>query len=182
LEQALQEQSDLSARAPEQVGAERADALAELARLDGELKRLGDAVATGAAVDTLLAGIKTREAERRDTLARLEHLDGVVKAATADRVTVEELREIVKDWHGYLAQKPEAGQQALRKLLAGPIVVSWQAGGAWSIKGQGKLGRVFEIAHVLVPEEEWTEGEQWNEASDDEIVQYSTAFPLRGTR
>jgi hypothetical protein len=100
LEQALQEQSDLSARAPEQVAADRAEALAELARLDGVLANLVAFIERGEAPESILGTIKAREAERRDTKARLEHLDGVVKAATADKVTVEELREIVKDWHG----------------------------------------------------------------------------------
>jgi Recombinase zinc beta ribbon domain len=72
----------------DKTGAQRAALTAELARIDGELKRLGDAVAGGAAVETLIGGIKKREAERRDVLARLEHLDGMSKAAAAfDRET-----------------------------------------------------------------------------------------------
>jgi hypothetical protein len=64
-------------------------------------------------------------------------------------------------------------------------VVTWHADGAWSIKGQGRFGKVFEIAHVLVPEEEWGDIDHWDEAADAGALdneEYSAAFPLRGTR
>lgn len=71
------------AGAPKTTAAKRAAVQAEVRRVDTELKRLGDAVAAGAAVETLLGAIKAREAERRGLLARIEQLDELAKAAAA---------------------------------------------------------------------------------------------------
>lgn len=49
----------------------------DLRWVEAELKRISDAVAAGAVVQTLLEAIKSREQERRDLLAKLEHLDGL---------------------------------------------------------------------------------------------------------
>ena len=73
----------------------------DLARVEAELKRLGDAVASGAVVQTLLDGIKAREADRRGLLAQFEHLDGLTKAAASfdSEAHLAELKAVVTGWH-----------------------------------------------------------------------------------
>jgi hypothetical protein len=65
------------AKAPEALEAQRQDLTATISRLDTELGRLADAVASGSAPSTLVAAIKQREGERRDLQAKLEHVNGL---------------------------------------------------------------------------------------------------------
>jgi hypothetical protein len=138
----------------EQIEAQRAAALADLGRLENELKKLADAVASGAAVETLLGAIKSREQERRDLKAKLEHLDGLGKAANQfDRDSYgAELRSVLSDWHRMLAATPAGGRQILRMVLAGPISVTKREDG-WAFEGQGSYGSLLRGAfyHVRVP-------------------------------
>jgi hypothetical protein len=51
-----------------------------MCRLDAELGRLADAVASGSAPATLAAAIKQREVKRRDLQAKLEDVNGLTLA------------------------------------------------------------------------------------------------------
>jgi hypothetical protein len=98
--------------------AKRRPIQAELARAEAELKKLGDAVARGASVQTLLDAIKGREAERRELLAQIEHLDGLSKAAdnynSAAHVAAWKilLPDWVKAFSGGSSRPPAAAQPA----------------------------------------------------------------------
>ena len=102
-------------------------------------------MASGAAVQTLLEGIKTREAGRRQLLAQLEHLDGLSKAAAGYDPTAHlaELKAILTDWHLALVVAGPVGRQYLRSLLRGPVVVARRPDGGWSYEARGTLGDVF---------------------------------------
>jgi Recombinase zinc beta ribbon domain/ABC transporter substrate binding protein/Recombinase len=117
----------------------------DLARVEAELKRLADAVARGAAVQTLLDGIKAREADRRGLLAQLEHLDGLTKAAASfdSEAHLAELKTVLTGWHEALTVAGPAGRQYLRSLLRGPVYVTRDKSGSWHYEGQGALGNVF---------------------------------------
>jgi hypothetical protein len=60
---------------------QRAGLLADLATLEVELKNLTAALAGGAAVATVLDGLREREARKRDLRARLDALDAEDRAA-----------------------------------------------------------------------------------------------------
>jgi hypothetical protein len=94
-------------------------------RIGVELQRLATAVAEGAAVQTLLEAIKTRERERDALQAKLEHLDGLQKASASWDVRTygEKVREVLSDWQRLLGASPEVARQVLGKLLTTPIHV-----------------------------------------------------------
>ena len=125
--------------------AKRGPVQAELARVEAELKKLADAVAGGAAVQTPLDGMKAREAERRELLAQLEHLDGLMKAAARydSKAHLAAWKTILPDWHQALTGMGPSGRQYLRSLLRGPIFVSRGTDGVWRYEGQGTLGDIF---------------------------------------
>jgi site-specific DNA recombinase len=122
--------------------AKRRPIQAELARIDAELKKLGDAVAGGASVQTLLDAVKAREAERRELLAQLEHLDGLAKAAASYDGTdhLAAWKIILPGWSKALIAEGPAGRQRLRSILRGPVYVSKGTDGVWRFEGHGTLG------------------------------------------
>ena len=67
--------------APEALATERDMLTAQIAKLEAELGRLADAVASGAASRTLVDAIQARETERRELTAKLEHVEGLAIAA-----------------------------------------------------------------------------------------------------
>src|SRR6202022_230853 len=83
------------------------------------------AVAEGAAVQTLLEGIKTRERERDALQAKLEHLDGFQQASASWDAGAygERVREVLSDWQRLLGASPEVARQVIGKLLTTPIHV-----------------------------------------------------------
>jgi hypothetical protein len=109
---------------PEAPGA-REHVETELRRVEGELTRLADAVASGAAVETLLGAIKTREREKKELVAKLAGLDATHEAA-ADRATVvAKIQAEAASWHGALELSPAAGRQILRRVLAARSTSPW---------------------------------------------------------
>ena len=99
---------------------------AELRRVEAELKRLADAVVSGAAVETLRAAIRSREQERRELAAKLAQLDALQQ--TASQEVVEKIQAEGKSWRGPMALSPAAGRQILRRGLASPIFVKHASG------------------------------------------------------
>jgi site-specific DNA recombinase len=108
-----------------QVAGEREDLQKAVRRIAMELQRLATAVAEGAAVQTLLEAIKTRERERDVLQAKLEHLDGLQKASGSWDAGAygEKVREVLGDWQRLLGASPELARQVLGKLLTSPIFV-----------------------------------------------------------
>ena len=148
----------------ENLEARRAGLAADLARIEAELKKLVDAVASGAAVQPLLDAIKAREAERVALRAKLADAEALAKAGPAwDRALHRDiLRAGLKDWNALLALDPAAGRQQLRALLTSPIVVSRRASGAWDYRVTGVLDRVIRgVLGLRVPASElaWPEEE-----------------------
>jgi len=111
--------------APEQRRAQLTSLRAEQTRLDTELARLAEAVASGGEIPALLGAMKTKQARRTEVAALLEHLDGETRTTDAFNVdrwlteTVEKIRNLV----GTLSENPTDGRVILRGLLATPITV-----------------------------------------------------------
>jgi hypothetical protein len=106
------------------AGIERATLERTLRRLDAECRRLADAIASGAALGSVVAALRAREAERTTVQVKLERLDGLSRAARAwDREDiVRAVRDRLSDWHGLLESEPVQAWQFLRNVLAGRIV------------------------------------------------------------
>src|SRR5215470_5418167 len=125
--------------------AKRQPVLASLAKLDGELKKLSDAIAGGEAPHAILQAINAREAQRRELLTRLEHLDGLLKAATsyAPEAHLAAWKTILPDWHAALTAMGPEGRRYIRRLLSAPVSVTRLPDGTWRYEGRGTLGNVF---------------------------------------
>jgi hypothetical protein len=124
----------------------------QLAKVEGELRKLTDALAAGAAVASVLDAIKARESAKRDLQAKLEHLDGISKAAEHQAWTLEQLREIAQNWNSFLHLAPAIGRQYLQRIVTGPVTVHKTATG-WSFAFAGFLGALLEgvIKYVYAP-------------------------------
>jgi hypothetical protein len=168
LEAAIQDYADTYAREGEQRAVLRAVLAGDVARLDDQLAKLADAVAGGAAVDTLLGAIKVRETERRALRARLDTLDAEEQAAgrisRADFVIG--MHTVCKDWRTMLNADPARGRKTLRDLRVERVVVTrLENGSGWSYRIEGGIdkllaGRFFTVVEdngmsfevdVLVP-------------------------------
>src|SRR5260370_9516687 len=125
VEQAVHDGLEDHAQWLAQVVGEREALQKAVRRIGVELQRLATAVAEGAAVQTLLEGIRTRERERDALQAKLEHLDGLEKASASweARTYGEKVREVLSDWQRLLGASPEVARQVLGKLLTTPIHV-----------------------------------------------------------
>jgi hypothetical protein len=98
----------------------------ELKRLEAELRRYAEAIATAGPLPAILDAVKTRERRRQELQAHLEHLNGLDLGRRADR-RASDLRATVSarlaDWLGLLKRHPEdARENILRPLLAHRIV------------------------------------------------------------
>lgn len=149
--------SDEPARESRQ--AERANLLDRIPVLEAEATRLADAVAVGAGtLDTLLAGIKARQAEREQAVARIAELEGIERDLRADADSVARLRETWKTWSSALTTDPATyglARQILRKVLETPILVRpetlTRGDRTWVFAG---IGRFDGILHGGVSETE----------------------------
>ena len=131
-----------------QAATERQGILAELGKLETELGRFTEAIATGEALPSLLDAIKVRERRRADLKARLEHLEGLERAAGSwNRTTfAESLRGALADWRGILEGNPVQARQILRKLLVGRLILSptvREDGRYYEIAGKVSYGRLL---------------------------------------
>lgn len=97
--------------APEARRAEIAALRGGVARLDGELTRLADAIAAGGELKALTTAMQGRQRQRDETAARREHLRGQEQAGEDFDVGVwvEQTREILNDLADTLEGSPAAG-------------------------------------------------------------------------
>jgi len=135
----------------EQSGAlegRRAGLEADLRRVESELGRLTEAIASGEALPTILEAIRARERRRADLRAQLEHVDGLSRAGTpmVTDALREELRERMTSWDDLLQSNPAEARPVLRKLLEGRLVLTpkHRKGGRWyEITGQASYGALL---------------------------------------
>jgi site-specific DNA recombinase len=111
---------------PDTIRAQRKEQARLVARLEGEVERLAEAIAEGGQLKVLVTKLADREAELRDARARLEHLDGLQAEAEPFDVVewLEETKEILGNLRDALETDQQAGRAALKHLLATPIVVT----------------------------------------------------------
>lgn len=147
----LMDEINAQKRNPDEAKAQRQAVEADLKKLDREVARLVEAVASGdGEVRPLVDAMKTKQRLRDDVAARLEHLDGLEKAASSFDVVewLEETRELLEDLKNTLEADSAAGRGVLRSLLVGPLTVTPEideAGRcvAWTYQGDGRLDKVL---------------------------------------
>ena len=131
---------------------QRAGLTSDLTTVEAELKKLGNDVAKGAVIETLLDAIRERESRRRDLRARLDALDAESEAAgrvsRADHLAA--LRAVCQDWQTLLHADPAHARRVLRDLRIERVVVHRDDDGVWSYQLRGGLdkliaGRFFEV-------------------------------------
>ena len=94
---------------------------AEIRGLEGECRRLADAIARGGRLDVLLRTLEDRQ-DRLGTLQTLRSAIGeIVRPAFDVRAVEGRLRSLVEDWRGLLVQDVASGREVLRTLLVGPL-------------------------------------------------------------
>ena len=127
---------------PEATARETRRLETELGRLDGELRRLADVIATaGGDVPSLMTAIRAREHERVTVQGRLAELAATSQVARMDRVRLDrDLRHRLTDWQGLILEHPPQARQGLRKLLEGRLAFTpTEDGTAVEFSGQGRL-------------------------------------------
>jgi hypothetical protein len=126
---------------------QRAGLQADLATVDVELKNLTAALAGGAAVATVLDGLREREARKRDLRARLDALDAEDRAAgrasEADHLAA--LRTVCKDWRTLLRADAVHGRRVLRDLRIDRVLVRQDERGRWWFRLEGNLDKILGI-------------------------------------
>jgi site-specific DNA recombinase len=117
----------------------------ECAAVDEQLARLGEALAAGGELRTILAAIRAREAKREElqrAIAQLRKPLGRIDLRTLRA----QLEERVRDWRALLRKHVEQGQQLLRRLIVGRLILYPEAdedGRYYRFKGQGTLSRLL---------------------------------------
>lgn len=100
---------------------EARDLRAKLAKIEPRIAKLTDAIANGAALDSVLARLAAEESEAKSLRARLIEIESVQK--TPIRLpSPDEVLEAVLDLDARLAADVEAGREAIRRLLRGGTI------------------------------------------------------------
>lgn len=100
---------------------EARDLRAKLAKVEPRIAKLTDAIANGAALDSVLARLAAEETEAKSLRARLVEVESVQR--TPIRLpSPDEVLEAVLDLDARLAADVEAGRQAIRRLLRGGTI------------------------------------------------------------
>ena len=122
----LQDEIERRRQAPDERRARLEELQADVKRLDGELVRLADAVATGGEIRALVDRLQATQRRRDEAAGHVEHLAGQQEVVEKLDVAawVEEMRELFTDLARTLEADPQAGRGVLRGLLATPITLT----------------------------------------------------------
>jgi hypothetical protein len=117
---------ELQAEDRSTLGDRRRTLEADLRKVDGELGRLAEAIATGQEIRTLVEAMRLRERRRADLQAQLEHVDGLARSARPT-MTAElraRLRDRLASWDELLKGHPADARRILRLLLVGRVTLT----------------------------------------------------------
>ncbi len=117
--------------------------------LDHELEQLGEAVAKGGELPTLLTAIRRKERERAEVAAKLEHAQGAGPLDTAGwHARLVQLSVIaMQGLRASLEARGREGRELLKIVLQEPVVVAeeYEAGrfAGWTYRGAAQLGELL---------------------------------------
>jgi site-specific DNA recombinase len=114
--------------APDVAKGQLKEAKAKVAKLEGEVERLGEAIAEGGQIKTLVTKLADRENDLRGARAALAHLEGLAAESETKESDLAgllaEIYEIVEGLQNAVdPANPQKGRQALKHLLQTPIVI-----------------------------------------------------------
>jgi site-specific DNA recombinase len=146
--------------------ARRQDELqAELTKVDGELARYAEAIATAGQLDAILAAVKEREARRTHLKAELAKLGSRADIASLNAARVSSnLRERLTDWQGLLQRQTVEARAILRRLLVGRLLFTPkedEKGRYYEFAGQGSISEL--LSGVVLPKGWWPQGDSPDE-------------------
>lgn len=114
----------------------------ELSRIDREIERLTEAIATGGELASLLAAVQSRHARREELAAALNAAERAGQWAIPRRRLEQAVRDRLGRWRALLTTHVEDGRQLLREVLAGPLRFT-PKGRSFVFEGEAVLGRLL---------------------------------------
>ena len=124
----------------------------ELIKLDGELARYAEAIATAGELSAIVAEMKKREARRTHLKAELVKLGTRAESASLNAARVSSnLRERLTDWQGLLHRQTAEARQILRRLLVGRLVFTPredEKGRYYEFAGQNRKSTRLNSSHI----------------------------------
>jgi hypothetical protein len=129
----------------------------EIRRVERELGRFTEAIASGEAPPTILEAMRARERRRGDLTAQLEHVDGLERTArpTMTAALRADLRGRLESWDALLRSNPIEARPVLRRLLVGRLVLTPRqlpAGRFYEFSGTATYGELLAgVVGGLVP-------------------------------
>ena len=129
----------------------------ELRKVEAELSRYAEAIATAGALDAIVAAMKEREIRRTSLRSELAKLEGRAKVASLDTAhLMVNLRERLTDCQGLLQRQTPEARQLLRNLLVGRLVFTPREdvnGRYYEFVGQGSISEL--LTGVVLPKVWW---------------------------
>jgi site-specific DNA recombinase len=119
----------------------------ELSRINGELVRLTEALASGGELTSVLGAIRTREARRNELERAIASTSRAPVGRLPDlRAARAELEQRIGEWRTLLRQHLEQAQQLLRRLIDGRLVLTVEEdsdGRYYRFRGLGSWWRLL---------------------------------------
>lgn len=155
VERVLDVADDMAKPARKTVKADKAAMQKALTKVEGEIARLTDAIASGADVKALVGALKAREGEADRLRKALNHSEVIERRADASPSMLrEQLRERLTDWRGVLRRNPTVARAVIRKLIDGPLTFTGhrdeQGRGYFTFEGTASFGKVLENLPIVV--------------------------------
>lgn len=120
---------------------------AALVKIEGEIRNLTDAIASGVGLSSVVTALRKREDERATIRRRIEAVEqGQTLAASAPSRLRDELAGRLADWRGVLLRNPVIARQVLKKLLDGPLLFTPKTDGSerwFEFEGRASVAKML---------------------------------------
>jgi hypothetical protein len=148
IEAAVAEAARLLLTSPDDVRIRQADLEAVVQRIELELGRYAQAIASAGSLGVLLAEIKERETRRTQLRAELDQLQNQTSAVNSLDASClrAELLDRLSDWKGLLRRQTSEARQILRRLLVGRLTFRPRTGEGvryYEFRGEGSLSGIL---------------------------------------
>ena len=95
----------------------------QVAAIEGRLRHLVDAIATGKATESIFSELQKAEKAKKSLTTQIEDLDELSYTVSLDAKRIERsLHTRASDWNGLIRRHPIQARQMLRKILEGHVI------------------------------------------------------------